>query len=136
MNNPLLPAGETYPVMDQKNFPLMRWSQARWYQRLGYHLVYNLTRLIPGLGPLLRWTLIVEAHHHGWHVAPPAPSATAADPVQFLALWDGAEEDAKLAGYTAPGWYFWEETWAHCQGPFESKDEASMACKHYAEKML
>lgn len=72
MTNEFIPLGEIYPVMDDQDFPLMRWSQTRWYHRFGYHLVYLLTVLIPGLGGLLRWTMLMEAHHHGWEIEAPS----------------------------------------------------------------
>ena len=30
-----------------------------------------------------------------------------------------------------PGWYFYEETWADTQGPFESETEARLALGRY-----
>ncbi len=33
-------------------------------------------------------------------------------------------------------WYFYEETWAHRQGPFGSEDEANKACARYAHEIL
>ena len=33
-------------------------------------------------------------------------------------------------------WYFWEETWAHRQGPFEARIVAEMAFAEYCENYL
>lgn len=33
-------------------------------------------------------------------------------------------EDAHLAGYTNPGWYFWDETESQCYGPYIDEDTA------------
>ena len=40
-------------------------------------------------------------------------------------------EDGDLAGYTGPGWYFWDETCTHCLGPFDTKDEAKAVSNRY-----
>lgn len=40
--------------------------------------------------------------------------------------------DATLAGYSLPGWYFWDETQAHCYGPYESKTRAQSELTRYA----
>ena len=34
------------------------------------------------------------------------------------------------------GWYFWEETWAEQQGPFDSKREAKKAWREYCRTQL
>jgi hypothetical protein len=39
--------------------------------------------------------------------------------------------DADVAGWDGPGWYFWDETEAHCHGPFGTKVEAEVAMKKY-----
>lgn len=46
--------------------------------------------------------------------------AAAVDPVH--------EEDGR--------WYFYEETWADRQGPFDSREEAAEACERYAREVL
>lgn len=56
-------------------------------------------------------------------------------PVVFIAKWDGLPEDAELAGYTTPGWYFWTEDWATCCGPFTTEDEATIALSEYCEQL-
>jgi len=33
-------------------------------------------------------------------------------------------------------WYFCDEAWSDCYGPFETEEEAQIACKEYAEKYL
>ena len=35
------------------------------------------------------------------------------------------------AGYTTRGWYFWDETAAHCFGPFPTQGAASTALNLY-----
>lgn len=42
-------------------------------------------------------------------------------------------EDAAAAGYTTEGWYFWDETEAHCLGPWVSQEAAEAQLKAYAE---
>lgn len=37
-----------------------------------------------------------------------------------------------LAGYRGPGWYFWDETDAHCHGPYINEDKAREAFFEYA----
>jgi|SRR5271170_4567669 len=32
-------------------------------------------------------------------------------------------------------WFFYEETWAHRQGPFKTQEEATQACKKYAHEL-
>jgi hypothetical protein len=43
--------------------------------------------------------------------------------------------DADLSGYTTPGWYFWDETQAHCYGPFATRDDAVCAASEYADQL-
>jgi len=33
-------------------------------------------------------------------------------------------------------WYFWEETWAHRQGPFETREEAERQLDKYIHEVL
>jgi len=33
-------------------------------------------------------------------------------------------------------WYFWEETWAERQGPFDTEKEAIDACNKYCKECL
>lgn len=48
--------------------------------------------------------------------------------------WSETErDDMYLAGYTEPGWYFWDEV-HHCRGPFERRDHAEAAVKEYIEQ--
>ena len=42
-------------------------------------------------------------------------------------------EDADLAGYTLPGWYFWDETESQCYGPFLSETRAKEEQVKYFE---
>lgn len=34
------------------------------------------------------------------------------------------------------GWYFWEETWAHDQGPFPTRAECEAALNEYVDRYL
>ena len=43
--------------------------------------------------------------------------------------------DANLAGWTGPGWYFWDEAQSSCIGPFGSKAECERAAKHYGDQL-
>lgn len=61
-----------------------------------------------------------------------SPRKTCPDPVQYLGE---PFEESDISGYSTPGWYFWEETWAHCQGPFESQEAATKALGKYAETL-
>lgn len=40
--------------------------------------------------------------------------------VRFIAHWPGSEDDKASSGYSEPGWYFWDETWGYCYGPYAS----------------
>jgi hypothetical protein len=57
------------------------------------------------------------------------------DPVQFLS--PSAEElpDYAGSGYTTPGWYFWDETWASCHGPYPTTDAARSALTEYCAEL-
>ena len=44
-------------------------------------------------------------------------------------------ERAREAGYTRPGWYFWDETQAHCYGPYATRTRASEVAKEYARQV-
>lgn len=41
--------------------------------------------------------------------------------------------DADLAGYTTPGWYFWDELSAYCYGPYSTYIEAEDALARYCD---
>ena len=45
------------------------------------------------------------------------------------------ETPEEIQGYTKPGWYFWDETWGLCYGPYSSKSEASQRLSKYAETL-
>ncbi len=40
-------------------------------------------------------------------------------------------KDAKLSGYTTPGWYFWDEADSQCYGPFDSESIAEIQRDRY-----
>jgi hypothetical protein len=41
--------------------------------------------------------------------------------------------DTILAGYSEPGWYFWDKSWYHLHGPFSSKEEAETVFAYYTQ---
>lgn len=41
-------------------------------------------------------------------------------------------KDLRDAGYSGPGYYFWDETQSKCHGPFATRAEASKAMRMYA----
>ena len=45
--------------------------------------------------------------------------------------YENATPDLEDAGYTKPGWYFWDETDAYCHGPFETEEQAREALRGY-----
>ena len=45
------------------------------------------------------------------------------------------DEFTTSEGVHRPGWYFWDETWATCYGPYESEQEADEACVEYAKHL-
>jgi hypothetical protein len=55
------------------------------------------------------------------------------DPVFFKAeCWrQGFPGDPELS----PGWYFWDETWSHPHGPFNTEEEARRAMDDYADSL-
>jgi hypothetical protein len=56
-------------------------------------------------------------------------------PVQYLTKC----EDPDLAGFTVPGFYFWNEEWTNCYGPYDSYERARAAYDdhvHYLEEQL
>lgn len=48
--------------------------------------------------------------------------------------WDCVDNWASY-GYSVPGWYFWDETWAYCHGPFLTEEDANGACREYAKAL-
>lgn len=59
------------------------------------------------------------------------------DHVQYLDYDDRTviANDLCRRGYSVPGWYFWDETEAYCQGPFQDRDEASRKLDEYAKSL-
>ncbi len=41
----------------------------------------------------------------------------------------------ELAGYTSPGWYFWDETQSGCYGPYESEEIAIKNLEDYCHQL-
>ena len=66
------------------------------------------------------------------------------DPVQYIAkAWPGGGttrngipfKDADQAGFTQPGWYFWDETEAFCHGPYKTLEEAREKLDEYGKQL-
>jgi hypothetical protein len=55
------------------------------------------------------------------------------DHIQYL---DKSFEYSDIAGYTTPGWYFWDETGAHCHGPCKDANEANEKLNLYCKLEL
>jgi hypothetical protein len=53
------------------------------------------------------------------------------NPVYIMETW----EDADLAGWIGPGWYFWDETASICYGPYNSEREAFEAQRDYYRRL-
>jgi hypothetical protein len=52
--------------------------------------------------------------------------------VEFLA----AEfENSEMAGYTSPGWYFWDEAQTGCYGPYASRFIAEQKLEEYCHTL-
>ncbi len=51
----------------------------------------------------------------------------------MICHYEEAFEGAEAAGYTTPGWYFWDETEAHCLGPWATQQDAERQMVVYAE---
>ena len=49
---------------------------------------------------------------------------------------NGAAHPEKIQGYEGPGWYFWDESWSHCHGPYESQEKAKGEFEIYCKTML
>lgn len=47
-------------------------------------------------------------------------------------------DDAKYAGdgYTTPGFYFWNECWVDCYGPYPTREAAEAELKRYCQEEL
>lgn len=50
--------------------------------------------------------------------------------IQFISEDPGQKFDAEI-GYVSPGWYFWDETWSYCYGPFDTEKLARDAYSEY-----
>jgi hypothetical protein len=49
-------------------------------------------------------------------------------------LKESKEQHDPVMQYNS-GWYFWDETWSQCCGPYGTETEARAACKEYAESL-
>ncbi len=58
----------------------------------------------------------------------------AQSPVAYYPSVDGTPEPSQ--GYTSAGYYFWDETWATCYGPYDSENIALEACAVYCRAEL
>jgi hypothetical protein len=54
------------------------------------------------------------------------------DHVQYIAE---AFKDSDLAGWTTPGWYFWDEA-SGCHGPYDNEQEARTELAEYCKVCL
>lgn len=55
------------------------------------------------------------------------------DPVDRIdEAWPGCQDQ----GYAGPGWYFWDETWSGCYGPYATEAEAREKLRQYVEEVL
>lgn len=51
-------------------------------------------------------------------------------------LIDEPFENCDLAGYTSPGWYFWDETITYCYGPYDTRELAQTGLVRYCKDVL
>jgi len=56
----------------------------------------------------------------------------ASDPLRH---YEYRAADLAAAGWTAPGWYFWDETWSVLHGPYLDQQEAQEALLAYARRL-
>lgn len=54
------------------------------------------------------------------------------DPIHYQATT--VQEDDGTS--SAPGWYYYDETWAHRYGPFDTSEEAAASLRNYLETQL
>lgn len=62
------------------------------------------------------------------------PCTAHTSPIEYLPRAGWAEPE-KASEYTVPGWYFWEENQAYCQGPYKTEHQAITACAEYARAL-
>jgi hypothetical protein len=55
------------------------------------------------------------------------------NPISYIKDSDHCDPES---GYTTEGWYFFEETWAHVDGPYKTADMAKNALKNYIDTFL
>jgi len=48
-----------------------------------------------------------------------------ADPIEYLFIGNESQ------GWEGAGWYFWDETWCDCYGPYESAKKATEKLHEY-----
>jgi hypothetical protein len=46
------------------------------------------------------------------------------------------EESENLHGVNGAGWYFWNETWSDCYGPYDTEEEAKEELNRYCVEEL
>ncbi len=56
-------------------------------------------------------------------------------PYVYIETKPSEDEGAERWGYAGPGWYFYDETWAYCHGPFEALELTKTAMKEYARNL-
>lgn len=50
--------------------------------------------------------------------------------------WYSDTFDGEVVEEAEDGWYFWDETWTGCFGPFPTREEANFASIKYAVEVL
>lgn len=61
------------------------------------------------------------------------------NPVEFITqvrIDDMPSGDNEPFGFSKEGWYFWDETWAHAYGPFNTEKECNDKLTHYVVHVL
>ena len=60
----------------------------------------------------------------------------AQDPVFFVISQEEVNQFDKAIGVTAPGWYFYDESWAYAHGPFSCEEVARQSLDNYCKEYL
>lgn len=68
------------------------------------------------------------------------PITDSGDPVEFIGSLPYTKKDPEWHIWPDPtslerGWYFWDESWVRCCGPFGSRHEANLAVKEYVKTL-
>jgi hypothetical protein len=72
-----------------------------------------------------------------WRQKKGEPGMTGPDPCFY---WDEPSRvlypEEKNEDFEGPGWYYYDETWAHAQGPFGTEFECRKQLKEYCNAIL